>query len=118
MITATLGSEIRRVQVTIPIDSDVGTTVGALLRSAGFGGAPVAFKILPTLADGTTSRAAFRIASRRPGATGFAGTDYTTHGQHVAAGVECQSEPGDRDFDSAIRAAAGAAFPAVIVAVY
>ncbi len=118
MINATLGSEVRRAQVTIPADSDVGTTVGLLLSSAGLGGAPVAFKILPTLADGTTSRLAFRIASRRPGATAFAGTDYTTHGQHVAAGVEYQSEPGDRDWGSAIRAAAGAAFSAVIVAVY
>lgn len=118
MFAGTLGSDVHRAQITIPISSDVGTTVGTLFAAANLPPAPKAFTILATLPDGVTARGAFIIASRRPGQLAFAATDYTTHGRHVAAGVEYQSAPGDRDWDSAIRAAAGGAFVANIEAVY
>ena len=107
---------IRR-QITIPISTDVGTSLRTLLLTAGvpaFSGS-VGFKILakdPAFVD----RAAFILGNPLPGAAA-AGTDYSTHGQLVAAGTDYVNEPSDRDIDSNIRAASGAAFTAVIVVV-
>lgn len=117
MISATLGTDIRTARITIPISTDVGTTIGALLALQGLGPAPVTVEIRGVLSDGTTSRAAFVVASpRSPGAVA-AGTDYSTHGVAVAAGADWQAPPGDRCGSLLIRSTA-AAFDAIVVAVY
>ena len=111
-----LGNRTTRRQITIPASTDVGTSVRALLAAVGYAvGASCSFKILGTSADGT-SRAALMLGGPLPGATA-AGTDYSTHGQYVAAGADYQSEPSEVDLDSNIRAFSGAAFTANVVLV-
>ena len=110
-----LGNVPIRRQITIPAASDVGTPLRTLLSTAGIPsiGSSIAFKILGTNPD-ASARAAFILGGPLP-TIAAAGTDYSTHGQLVASGADYVNEPSDRDVDSIIRAASGAAFTAVIV---
>lgn len=115
-VTLTSNPSIRR-QVTIPISTTYTQTMRTLLQAAGYEGSIVAYKIQAKKADGTTDREAFRLAGvpKTSGTDPVAvATDFTTHGQTVAAGVEYASEPSERDCDCPINST-GAAFTAQVV---
>lgn len=107
---ATLVTTPFRCQVTIP---GAGATIRSLLPRLPQDGDPVTLVILGRLADGT-DRVAITVASPRPGAA-ITGTDYSTHGQHAAAG-EDYTCPAVRDLDSYVRAAVDS--PAVLLVLW
>lgn len=97
---------IWRGRVTIPNNTGTGANLLALLRAAGYPGPDAcAVKLAAKLADATTARGAFVAAQPREGAA-IQATDFTTHGEPIAEGVE-YAEPCDRDaILTSVRAAA------------
>ena len=110
-----LANPVQRISVTIPINTSITATIKSLLQDQGYTGDILWFKILAVLADKTTPRPAFTLASKRPGATAFVETDFTTNGEPVAAGVECISSPTGACADSGIRSDSGSTITVTIV---
>jgi len=104
--------------VTIPNNAGTGSRLLDLMRAAGYDGPDAcAVKVLARVPDGT-DRSAFVIASRRPNAAAISSTDFTTHGQHVAAGTE-YAEPVDRDAsESYVRSTGASTVSAIVLAAW
>lgn len=89
-------------KITIPANTGSGATIRSLIEGVSFAGvACIAFRILGTLAEGT-EHAAFHVASTGFGAA-ITGTDYTTHGELVAAGAIYNSFPSTKAADMYVR---------------
>jgi len=119
MIPLTITPDQLRVGITIPA---AGGRVRDLLNAANPGSDVLAqnkamtFLILGVVPVAltpwaSTDRAAFVIASPRPGAA-IQSSDYTTHGQPVATGEDYTS-PSAGDLDSYVKAASDS--PAIVV---
>lgn len=105
----TQSGNIRRVAVTVPA---AGGTIASLISSVvGDGEIVLAVKILGKLVNGG-DRVALTVASPRLGSA-ITSTDYTTHGQYVAAGVDYY-EPADQDVQSYVKAASDSAATVVV----
>lgn len=118
---------VYRVAITIPANTGNGSTLRSLIASA-TGGISTTALVAPTpTGDGSpllnvkilgvdatgTSRAAFVVANTRQGAS-ITATDFTTHGEYIAAGVDYY-EPADGDFDSYVRSASASTITAIAV---
>jgi hypothetical protein len=110
------GDVIQRVSVTIPINTSITATVASLIFAAnGYDGGIRWFKVLPVLADGTTARPAIRLASKRIGASAFVESDFATHGEVCASGVEFVSGPSGNAGAEGIRSESGSTITVTIV---
>lgn len=79
-----------RGQIAIPASgATMDTTLLQLIQKAGYNGPdqPLQLQIAAKLIDGSTDRPAMTLALPRPGIA-ITGTDATTHGWPIAAGVE------------------------------
>lgn len=81
-----LGNATFRAQLAIQSNATTGDQLEALIRAAGYLGPITALRILAKTADGN-DRGAVALASPR-GAAPIALTDFSTHGEYVAAGIE------------------------------
>lgn len=103
------------VAISIPANTTTtGATIESLVKTALGGGIPRAFlqividKNQPAV---STDRAAFLVASTRPG-TAIAATDFTTHGRYVEAGEELNI-PAEQAHLLSVRSATASAVPAL-----
>lgn len=97
MFNVTQVKNVFRYAVTIPANTGNGSALRELLRTAGFQGEASAIFIdglIPGVAG--TARAAIMAANPRQGAA-IADTDFTTHGQYIAAGRDYY-QPVDADW--------------------
>lgn len=117
-VPVTITPDQVRVRITVP---QAGGKLRDLIRAALPQGSDIPDRVLTVLILGTvpngvspwtsSDRAAFCVASPRPGAA-ITGTDYTTHGQPVATGEDYTS-PSAGDLDSYLMAASDS--PAIAV---
>lgn len=109
-----VGNPPQRIAITIPANTGNGSTIAALLAAAGYAGpTPIAVKIVGKAPNAETDRAAFVVASPRPGAA-IATADYTTHGQYVPAGELYYTES-DTDVQSYVRSASASTVSALVL---
>jgi hypothetical protein len=87
-----LGGRIHIIQVTIPDNTALPVSLYHLLTGAGVI-APTYAEISGLLADGVTSRPAFRLASPCPGQKIIQETDFSTHGITKSAGESFTTPP-------------------------
>lgn len=92
--------------ITIPDNTGNGSTLRALLLAGGYQGeSPLAIKVLGLVPAGTNRGAIVFATPRQPDAA-ITGTDYSSHGEAVAAGVDWY-EPIDNAADVYVRSASG-----------
>lgn len=114
MTHAIQSGRILDVAITIPANSGNGSTLFDLIKAGGYQGEkPLAIKVLGLVPAGTNRGAVVFATPRQPTAA-IASTDYSTHGQAVAAGLDWY-EPTDGAADVYVRSASGSTVPAVCV---
>ncbi len=107
---------LRRFGITIPDNTGTGSTLLALLQAAGYTGDRVSAVMLSgyQAGSGGTQRAAFVAANARVGTgTAIATTDFTTHGEYIAAGSPYYMPAEDDASLTYVRSASGSTVPAV-----
>jgi hypothetical protein len=102
-----------RCALSIQDNTGTGDKLLTLLRAAGFPGEPLMVRILGKKSDGT-DRPAVVLATARPSAA-IALTDFSTHGEYLAAGVESNALSQAFAEATFIRSAATAAVMNVVV---
>ena len=109
-----------RYAITIPDNTGNGSTILALLQAQGFQGSRCHGVIIRPYVPGVSGaqRAAFVAACPRVTGGTIASTDFTTHGDYVAAG-EAYYTPADADSsDTYVRSASGSTVSALAIVLY
>lgn len=107
---------LRRFGITIPDNTGNGSTILSLLQAAGFTGDRVSAVMISGYQAGAggTQRAAFVSANARVGTgTAIASSDFTTHGEYVAAGAPYYYPAEDDASLTYVRSATGSTVAAV-----